>query len=118
MITNNIGTILYSLLNGKKIGEDEQGNKFFIHKKNKKKRWVLYKKQIDPTSLEVKWQIWLTETNTDEELIVNNTNFKWQKNKKANLTGTPTSYHPGSTLDKKTIDINKQVKNSIWKPDQ
>ena len=37
MIINNIGTILYSLLNGKKIGEDNLGNKFFIHKKNKHK---------------------------------------------------------------------------------
>ena len=38
MITNNIGTILYSLLNGKKVGEDNYGNKFYIHKKNKKKK--------------------------------------------------------------------------------
>ena len=37
MITNSIGTILYSLLNGKKVGEDKQGNKFYIHKKNDKK---------------------------------------------------------------------------------
>ena len=36
MITNNIGTILYSILNGKKIGQDNQGNKFYIHKKIKK----------------------------------------------------------------------------------
>ena len=45
MITNNIGTILYTLLNGKKIGQDLQGNKFYIHKNNKKKKWVLYKKK-------------------------------------------------------------------------
>ena len=81
MITNSIGTVLYSLLKGKKVGSDNQGNTFFVHKKNKKKRWVLYKKQIDPTSLEVKWQIWLTAINIDEE-VTNNNNYKWQKQKK------------------------------------
>ena len=118
MITNNIGTILYSFLNGKKIGEDQQGNSFYIHKKNKKKRWVLYKSQIDPTILDVKWQIWLTDTNIDNETEINNINFKWQKNKKANLTGTPNSYHPVSNSRKEKKAIKKLNKNSIWKPDK
>ena len=117
MLTNNIGTILYSLLNGKKVGEDDQGNRFYIHKKNKKKRWVLYKKQIDPTSLEVKWQIWLTETNKDKEIIINNPSFKWQKNKKANLTGTLDSYHPVKKSNKVAVYFDKKNKNSVWEPD-
>ena len=117
MITNSIGTILYSLLNGKKVGEDYQGNKFYIHKKNKKKRWVLYKKKIDPTNLEVKWQIWLTETDKDKEIIINKPSFKWQKSKKANLTGTIGSYHPANNSDKEKIYLNKKNKNSVWKPD-
>ena len=116
MITNSIGTVLYSLLNGQKVGKDNQGNKFYIHKKNKKKRWVLYKKQIDPTSLEVEWQIWLTETDKDKEIIINKPSFKWQKNKKANLTGTLNSYHPASKSDIKEIYSDKN-KNSVWKPD-
>ena len=117
MITNNIGTILYSLLNGKKVGEDHQGNRFYIHKKNKNKRWVLYKKQIDPTHLEVEWQIWLTETDKDKEIIMNKPSFKWQKNKKANLTGTLDSYHPVKKLNKGAIHFDKKDKNSVWEPD-
>ena len=111
MITNNIGTILYTLLNGKKVGEDYYGNIFYIHKKNKKKRWVLYKKQIDPTSLEVEWQIWLTETYKDKEIIINKPSFKWQKNKKANLTGTTASYHPAKNSEKEKMYIDKKNKN-------
>ncbi len=117
MITNNIGTILYSLFNGKKIGEDYQGNKFYIHKKNKKKRWVLYKKLIDPTSLEVKWQVWLTDTNIDKETMLSDKNYKWQKNKKANLTGTQNSYHPVNNDTKENLIKNKKKNSSIWKPD-
>ena len=114
---NSIGTILYSLLNGKKVGEDNQGNKFYIHKKNTKKRWVLYKKQIDPTNLEVEWQVWLTKTNKDQDIIINKPNFKWQKNKKANLTGTIDSYHPANYSNKEKIYTDKKNKNSVWKPD-
>ena len=117
MLINNIGTILYSLLKGKKVGQDNQGNKFFIHKKNIKKRWVLYKKQIDPTNLEIKWQIWLTENDRDKAIIINNPNFKWQKNEKANLTGTLDSYHPGVLSGKDEITVNKKSKNSVWKPE-
>ena len=117
MLTNNIGTILYSLLNGKEIGRDQEGNKFYIHKKNKKKRWVLYKKKIDPTSLEVEWQTWLTETIFNEEKIRNDTNFKWQKSKKGNATGTADSYHPAKFSSKEEINIKKSNKDSIWKPD-
>ena len=117
MITNSIGTILYSLFNGKKIGEDNQGNKFYIHKKNNKKKWVLYKKQIDPTNLEVKWQIWLTKADTDKETIINKQSFKWQKSKKANLTGTIDSYHPANKPDREQKYHDKKKKSSVWKPD-
>ena len=117
MITNSIGTILYSLFNGKKVGADNQGNKFYIHKKNKKKKWVLYKKQIDPTSLEVEWQIWLTTNDEGKEIIINKPRLEWQKNKKANLTGSIDSYHPAKNSDKKEIYLTKKNKNSIWKPD-
>ena len=117
MITNSIGTILYSLLYGKKIGEDNKGNKFYIHKKNNKKKWVLYKKQIDPTNLEVEWQIWLTKTDTDKETILNKQSFKWQKSKKANLTGTIDSYHPANKPDREKKYLEKKNKSSVWKPD-
>ena len=116
MITNGIGTILYSLIKGKKVGQDNHGNTFYVHRKNKKKRWVLYKKQIDPTSLEVKWQIWLTAININDK-ITNNNNYSWQKSKKANLTGTIKAYHPSNENSKEKKFINKQKKNEIWKPD-
>lgn len=117
MIINSIGTILYSLLNGKKVGVDNKGNRFYVHKKNKKKRWVLYKKQIDPTNLEVKWQIWLTEADKDKETIIDKPMLKWQKNQKANLTGTPDSYHPVNHSDKEEMYFERKHKNSVWKPD-
>ena len=118
MIINNIGTILYSFLKGKKIGQDNIGNKFYIHKKIKNKKWVLYKYSIDPTSLDVKWQIWLTSTNNNVPLTIEENNFKWQKDKKPNLTGTTGSYHPKINVAKRKKHIEKKYNNSTWNPEQ
>ncbi len=71
---------------------------------------MLYKKQIDPTNLEVEWQIWLTETDKDKEIIINKPSFKWQKNKKSNLTGTIDSYHPANKPNKKKYILIKKIK--------
>ena len=117
MITNSVGTILYSFLFGKMIGKDKIGNKFFIHRKIKGKKWVLYKKNIDPTALEVKWQIWLTNTDMNSVNISEEKNYAWQKTKKANLTGTINSYHPSTSIENGIDNIKKNIKNSIWKPD-
>ncbi len=82
MITNSVGILLYSFIYGKKIGEDKIGNKFFVHKKIKNKKWVLYKHNIDPTILDVKWQMWLTNKNENIDLLSDKNNFSWQKEKR------------------------------------
>ena len=43
-MTNNLGTLLYSFFYGKKVGQDKNGNKFYIHKYNLKRKWVIYNK--------------------------------------------------------------------------
>ena len=93
MIINSLGTLLYSFIYGKKVGQDEYGNKFYMHKK---KKWVLYKNKVDPTSLEVIWQLWLTDKNLTNPTSLNKKykTYKWQKNNTPNYTGTKKSYHP------------------------
>ena len=61
--------------------------------------------------------MWLTETDKDKEIIINKPSFKWQKNKKANLTGTINAYNPAKTSDNEKIYLDKKNKNSVWKPD-
>ena len=116
MIINSIGTNLYTLLFGRMVAKDNVGNKFYIHKKIKGKRWVIYKNSIDPTALETKWQIWLTNIDINHNDLSMDKNYIWQKNKKANLTGTTNSYHPGTSLNKRNNNI-KSDKNAIWKPE-
>lgn len=117
MITNNLGTLIYSFLYGKKVGEDKNGNKFYIHKKNDKKKWVIYKKIVDPTSLMVIWQLWLTNKKPALPSDLNtDTAYKWQKEKLPNYSGTKESYHP--RVSKNSIDKTNKDKqsNEIWRP--
>ena len=113
MITNNFGTLLYSFFLGKKIGEDNLGNKFYIHKYSKRK-WVLYKKSVDPTQLSVEWHKWLTDS---DNLYIPKNNIKdheWQKRREPNYSGTQKAYHPKLSIKKEKF--NNKNNNEIWTP--
>ena len=114
---NNLPTFFYSIFFGKKVGVDSFGNKFFIHKKNSNKRWVLYSKQLDPTAISVEWQLWLNK-NTVDIPEKNVKSLFWQKTRLPNQTGSKKAYHP------KNKEYNKQKKHSsnsedkIWRPER
>ena len=114
MLNNSIGTLIYTLLFGKKVGLDTYGNTFFIHKKIKNKKWVLYKNKIDPTLLSVEWQSWLTDKEETNIPTVQSQDYDWQKKREPNKSGTPDAYHPQSNNTEKKIDKHKQ---SIWRPE-
>ena len=116
MITNNLGTLIYSFLYGKKVGQDKNGNKFYINKYNKRK-WVIYNKFIDPSSLMVVWQMWLTDKKKDLPIELNKKNYLWQKERKPNYSGTKNSYHP--KISKNKFQKNNKNKNlkEIWSPE-
>ena len=118
MITNNLGTLIYSFFYGKKVGQDEDGNKFYIHKHNMKRKWVLYNKTVDPTSLKVIWQLWLTNNKTElPSEIGHNKAYIWQKERAPNYSGTKNSYHPKISKNMPHKDNkNKDIKE-IWSPE-
>ena len=37
-----LGTRMHTLINGRLVGSDLDGNKYFINKKNTESRWVIY----------------------------------------------------------------------------
>ena len=114
---NNIPTILYSIFFGREVGTDHFGNKFYTHKKNASKRWVLYKKKVDPTAIDVEWQLWLNN-NTIKPPAKKEHNFSWQKSRLPNQTGSEDAYHPKSIKYSKNIDKSSSDHNKIWNPDK
>ena len=120
MIVNNIGTTLYTIFFGKKVGKDSFGNTYYISKTNNEKKWVLYKETIDPTNIPIEWQGWLT-SHKDEITFKSNEEtikkYSWEKNRKKNLTGTYGAYHPSKELTELGT-VKKQKKYKNWEPNK
>ena len=81
---NNVGTIINTILFGKKIGTDDFGNFYYVNKNNK--RWVVYNKNNDASSVPPDWQALLTYTLNDTPKE-NSKKNKWQIKHQPNTTG-------------------------------
>ncbi|MET0154500.1 MAG: NADH-ubiquinone oxidoreductase subunit NDUFA12 family protein [Rickettsiales bacterium] len=82
-----IATRIYTRLCGKKKGSDALGNVYF---ENGKKRWVLYAKGNDASSVCPTWFGWLHHTTDD----VAPQPYAWQCEHEPNHTGTQYAYRP------------------------
>jgi len=105
-----IGTFIYTLLFGKLVGIDENGNKFYSSKKGK--RWVIYKDKIESTKITPEWHLWIHFlTNNTPDSKINK--FEWQKKHEENLTGTSKAHKPDGSL---ASDSKKNMKKyETWK---
>ena len=112
LLINNLGTTLYTLFYGIKVGEDKLGNIYYISKKKKKRKWVLYKNKKDPTIIPVNWQIWLT--NEADNVFKSQMKYSWSKDREQNHTGTDRAYNPAEKIveSKKAKDL----KYKKWTP--
>jgi len=94
----NLGTIIYTWINGRQVGTDEFGNRYY-HAKNdqlhgRQRRWVLYKGNIEASRVPPEWHAWLHHC-TEEPLTEAAAKApNWQKPHQPNMTGTSLAYRP------------------------
>ena len=102
-----LGTRIFTILNGRLVGKDEHGNKYYEDKKGK--RWVIYSDIIDASKIPVEWYSWIhfTPNKIEKKHILDK--YEWQKPHQPNLTGTDKAYYP----NKNKNAIKK--KYSSWK---
>ena len=111
---SNLGTLLSTKLFGRNIGTDNFNNFYYISKNNKnKKRWVLYYKNNDASSVPPEWQAWLTSTSKEIPNKKNILRHNWQIAHEPNLTGLHNLYNKSNQLLKKN---NKTY--SGWEPNK
>lgn len=93
-----IGTQWFTFLNGKKVGEDDQGNIYYVQKKGRK-RWVIYNGEIEASRIPPEWHAWLhytvQETPVERPPVVQT----WEKDHEANKTGSIDAYYPKGSLN-------------------
>jgi NADH:ubiquinone oxidoreductase subunit len=92
----NIGTWLFTLLNGNLVGTDAAGNNYYqeraIRPNGRARRWIAYKGEVEASSVPPEWHSWLHYT-TDKPIQAS-AHRPWTKEHIANATGTAASYRP------------------------
>lgn len=92
----NLGTRLFTLLRGKRIGTDEFGNVYYEERRARQglrlRRWVAYAGPAEASLVPPEWHAWLHYT-TDAP-ILEKQRRPWEKPHLPNATGTPASYRP------------------------
>jgi NADH:ubiquinone oxidoreductase subunit len=88
---------LTSPLTGRRVGTDRFGNVYFEGRRNqpiynRPRRWVLFAKGKEPTTVPPEWHAWLHHTVA--EPLPEQKRYFWQKEHLPNLTGTPHAYRP------------------------
>ena len=93
----SIGTLIHTFFKGVKIGEDSQGNKYYVSK-NGNKRWVIYNGEIEASRIQPEWHAWLHKIIDETPLEKPRTIKSWEKDHLPNQTGTINAYSPSGAL--------------------
>lgn len=109
----NIGTKLNTFLFGKKLGQDEFGNKYFTNSKGK--RWVIYQGLDEASKVPAEWHRWLHKTT--DELPVDVKKHSWEQQHLPNLTGTVHSYAPKGHISRGGKRSKTTGDYTAWKPE-
>src|SRR3546814_17367741 len=94
----DVGLRLFTWLNGKLVGEDAFGNRYYVHKSGRQRdgrqmRWVAYNGLAEASKVPPEWHGWLHHlTDTPPEATA--PRYAWQKEHMPNLTGTRYAYRP------------------------
>ena len=99
-----IGTSLFSARNGKSVGEDIFGNKYFEAKKADNRnpagqRWVIYNGANDASRVPPEWHGWLHHSFDEVPESYLPPARIWEKEPSGNLTGTAQAYRPAGGLE-------------------
>jgi len=112
------GTSIVSRRNGEEAGRDEAGNVYFRHRKDPKRRWVIYDGSNDSSRVPPGWNAWLRGTIDELPSEALPQRRAWEKTPEPNLTGTIAAYRPSGSMDGLGIRAAATGDYEAWKPDQ
>ncbi len=93
----NLGTWIFTKLNGRQVGTDSAGNTYYEERNPRAgslrtRRWVDYKGAPEASAVPPEWHSWLHYTT--ERPLPESGRKPWQKPHVANATGSAQSYRP------------------------
>ena len=102
--SQTLGTRLFTWWNGVYVGKDEIGNLFY-ESKDTKRRWVIFKNDMDASVISADWHGWLHHTFDKKPSSQTSPRNKWEKPHLKNNTGSSAAYHPLGKNRKKTSNF-------------
>lgn len=95
--SETFGTQLWTWRKGQKVGEDDLGNVFY-QTRDGKRRWVIYKGEVEASKINPEWHGWLHFTWDEPPTRIALKRKAWEKAHQENLTGTALAYAPAGSL--------------------
>lgn len=92
-----LGTRLMTRFKGVKVGEDDQGNRYYRNRADTR-RWVLYAGEPEASKVPADWHGWLHRTFTETPSEKPLSHKAWEKPHHDNLTGTVAAYAPAGSM--------------------
>lgn len=88
---------------GRKVGEDELGNCYFVQKRGVgplgvPRRWVVYKNLAEASKVPPGWHGWLHHTLDQPPPATTSSAREWERPHRPNFTGTAEAYRPPGSL--------------------
>ena len=101
---NTWGTRVTIWRQGRLVGTDELGNRYYVQKNGVgplavPRRWVVYKDLAEASQVSADWHGWLHHTvDTPPTEDAGYTPRPWQQPHRANMTGTDEAYRPSGSI--------------------
>jgi NADH:ubiquinone oxidoreductase subunit len=100
---NTWGTRLTIWNQGRFVGKDDFGNRYYEQKKGegflgKPRRWVTYTDLAEPSKVPADWHGWLHHTVDVPPTKEAYQPRPWQRPHRMNMTGTPQAYRPPGSI--------------------
>lgn len=115
-----ITTRLYTFFNGRFVGVDQFGNRYFTEKRlpknRRQRRWVMYKGIAEPSKVPPEWHGWLHYTQEKPPTERKIKHYAWEKPHLPNLTGTPNAYLPPGDLKRGGKRAPTTADYQAWRP--
>jgi len=121
-VATTVGTRWFTLWNGKLVGHDAFGNRYYEQTRigkgaSRKKRWVMYKGLAEPSKVPPEWHGWLHYTLETPPEAGKLRRYIWQKPHLPNLTGTQGRYLPQGHVLKGGARAKNSADYVAWKPE-
>jgi NADH:ubiquinone oxidoreductase subunit len=109
-----LNTQLWTWRKGVKVGEDSQGNIFYVNN-DRTRRWVIFNGEAEASRIDPDWHGWLHHTWDEPPTSKPLAHKLWEKPHQENLTGTPLAYAPKGSI--RRADPVSRSDYEAWSPE-